>query len=516
MKLTLALLVTSCGYATVHTCAGDTSQTGVNASETTLTQSVVSNRAKFGQLWSFSVDGNVFACPVLVDSVSIGGATSVLVVPTMHNSIYLLNALNLSQIWKINLGTSWTTYNTTDSDPYPGHEIGCLATPAVDQNQGASGVIYEPCVDGSGTWRLYAWNLLDGSNFLSPVAISGTFMGVTFTSSNHTSRPAVTLANGNVYIGFSGFEVFGGWIFAYSESGLSQVGIWSPVPSGDSGGGNRGGVWQSGRGFSVDGSGNVYAMIANGAWNGTTNYGESFVKLSSTLSVLDYFTPANWATLNSADSDIGSGGPVLVGSLVMGSGKDSRWWVLNQSALGDLQGGMGNPPIVQEFNSLPAQSIGNNCEMYDSYVMTSTALFAGASCNHVMGYTWNGSTFTTTAFASSAVSDPSTQTSSPNLSFSTNANAAGTSILWGVHDDGTGTANLRAYNPSTLAVIYNSANYPSDSLGTFAKFNRATIANGSVFVVTFSNTIVKFTNLPSSGDVVITGNVMITNHVNLQ
>lgn len=64
----------------------------------------------------------------------------------------------------------------------------------------------------------------------------------------------------------------------------------------------------SGSGLAADSSGDIYAITSNGSWDGTSNFSDSFVKLSPNLIVLDYFTPYNQATLSANDQDLGSGG----------------------------------------------------------------------------------------------------------------------------------------------------------------------------------------------------------------
>src|SRR5260370_38932041 len=65
---------------------------------------------------------------------------------------------------------------------------------------------------------------------------------------------------------------------------------------------------------------NLYLITGNGIFDltnttGPTNdYGDSFLKLTSSLSVSQYFTPSDQANDNANDADFGSGGAaILVG-----------------------------------------------------------------------------------------------------------------------------------------------------------------------------------------------------------
>ena len=62
----------------------------------------------------------------------------------------------------------------------------------------------------------------------------------------------------------------------------------------------------SGDGPAADSSGNVYLITGNGSFNlntGGPNSGDSFLKMSSGLSVSDYFTPFNQSCLAAGDID---------------------------------------------------------------------------------------------------------------------------------------------------------------------------------------------------------------------
>src|SRR5207245_85927 len=98
--------------------------------------------------------------------------------------------------------------------------------------------------------------------------------------------------------------------------------------------GGEAGIWQAGGGLAADANGNLFLMTGNGTFDATLDangfpasgdYGDSFLKLTvdSTspsnpnvngwgLKVADYFTPFNQAGLNNNDTDLGSGGLMLL------------------------------------------------------------------------------------------------------------------------------------------------------------------------------------------------------------
>ena len=122
----------------------------------------------------------------------------------------------------------------------------------------------------------------------------------------------------------------------------------------------------SGGAPAADSSGNLYLITGNANFDATSSsapnndYGDSFLKLTSGLTVSQYFTPSDQSTDNSQDSDFGSGGATVLvdlpanGSnpthLVLGGGKDGSLYVLNR----DNMGGLGDSNAWQKI-SLPSR-----------------------------------------------------------------------------------------------------------------------------------------------------------------
>src|SRR5450631_983964 len=76
----------------VTTYHNDNARTGQNTQETTLTPANV-NSGQFGKLFTITVDGVVYAQPLLLSNVSVGGGThNVVYVATQHDTIYAFDA----------------------------------------------------------------------------------------------------------------------------------------------------------------------------------------------------------------------------------------------------------------------------------------------------------------------------------------------------------------------------------------------------------------------------------------
>ncbi len=147
----------------------------------------------------------------------------------------------------------------------------------------------------------------------APYDLSGVFP--TGIGSNQVQqRPGLALFNAssgkaNIYVSFGSFcdvSPYSGYVAGLTYNYSKQT--FAPVTKKnwvfDTEGGSttdNGGLWMGGAAPAIDESGNLYVAVANGEWNGTTEFGESVVKIASTSSGLfavDYYTPNDYADLN--------------------------------------------------------------------------------------------------------------------------------------------------------------------------------------------------------------------------
>lgn len=497
----LCSVETSFAQVNVLTVNYDNNRTSANLNETILQPSVV-NAASFGKLWSYPVDGEIYAQPLYVGQLSVGGQfRHVLYVATMHNSLYAFDADQPPEsalLWKNNFGPAVpnTFYNFGDIQP----EVGVLSTPVIDLAGGTIYLVANTLENGACFYRLHALDLSTGAEKSgSPVVIGASAPGnapdavggvVNFNAADQLQRPGLLLLNGVVYIAFGSHGdilPYHGWILGYDASSLRQVSAFNTSPNG-----TGGSIWQAGHGIAADDLGNLYAVAANGDYNGASNWGESFLKLSTQngLSVADWFTPDTWANLNQYDAEVGNAGPVLVPGtdLVIGGGKLGYIYLLNRSQMGHTL--IGNVGAIQTFQVVNFGLFGRAL-----WNRASDALFyVSGKGDPLQAFRLINGKFDETPVSQTvqAFAHPY-----PGMAISGDGVTDDSTILWATTADQVGQpvpGTLRAFDASDLSIeLWNSNVIASrDSLGNLAKFAIPTVANGRVYVPTFSNELVVY------------------------
>lgn len=517
-------------FSGVLTQHNDNGRTGQNLDETTLTPANV-NQKKFGKVFSYSVDGQVYSQPLYVPQVTIPGqgTHNVVYVETQNDSLYAFDAdgkqsTALWQVSFVNPGQGITPVPCkTDGNSdiscgvYPIYGIN--STPVIDPSSGTMYLLTR--TDNNGTYyqTLHAIDITTGAEkFGGPVNVSGSVPGtgagsaggvVHFDPLKDVQRAGLLLLNGTVYIGWAGAAH--GWIMGYNAQTLKQTAIFNTTPNAQ-----LGGVWASGNGLVADESGNIYAAVGDALFDANTggsDYGDSLLQLNSELNVLQYFTPDDQSCRQLNDLDLGSAGPMLIPGvnelLIAGKGGApcdtnpvaARMYLLNTESLGG-------------YNANEDSDIEDVIGAPGGY-WSSSAYWQGASSGYVysagMGaktgagdylrtYTVTNGLVSTTPIAENAVLFPAGAT--PSVS----ANGSNNGIVWAIErpeaigvQPGTGAAVLYAYNATptyvsssnsyVMTMLYNSAQaivhgVPRDRGGCANKFAVPTIANGKVYVGT--------------------------------
>jgi hypothetical protein len=480
----------------VLTANYENARTNANLAEAVLNTSNV-NPTQFGLVGRYTVDGQVYAQPLFVSAGAVRSPQGRVLVATMHNSVYLFDgdpARSTSPIWQVNLGPSLPTSVLRVDFVNP--EVGILSTPVVDPASNTAYVVAETYESGAAFHRLHALDLATGAEkFGGPVVIQATVRGngdasvsgtIALDPLKHLQRTGLLQTNHSIYIGFGSVHdrtPYHGWILAYDQTTLQQVAVFNATPEG-----GNGGVWQSGRGIAMDDAGNILAIPANGDYDGIVNFGESLVKLSPQLQVLDWFAPAEWRAMSDEDGDLGSLGPVFVRgqNVVLAGDKLSNLYVVPADTMGHLGiDGAAEPQIFQPVS------------WGGLYNMALWNLGPSAIAYFVEEGDWTGAfRITGGQMEQTPFSQTSVTSDYPyeGIAISANGSEAGTGILWltgGNHSLAGVPGTLYAFDALDLTQLLWSSdmNPDRDAMGGFAKFATPTIANGRVYVPTFSNAV---------------------------
>jgi hypothetical protein len=488
----LALACTLAAGAQPLTAQYDNARTGATLHETTLTPANV-NAAHFGKIFSYAVDGDVYAQPLYVPGVTIPGkgVHNVVFIATERDTVYAFDAeaKPAEPLWRVNfLGPGISTVGARDvSCPFITPEIGITPTPVIDLNTGTIYVLART-KEGGGSFsagryvqRLHALAITTGAEkFGGPVEIKAP----DFDAQRELPRAALLLTGGQVYMTWgSSCDVgpYHGWVMAYDASKLTPTAVFNTSP--DAG---ESGVWQSDNGPAADEDGNVYVATGNGKFTVAANgrdYGDSLLKLrpaGGKLNVLDFFTPFDEKALNKDDADVGSGGPVVVprqkGSpgLVMIGGKSGDFYVLDAARLGKYQAAE---------NSNAVQVIHFRGGIYSAPAYWNGHVYILAGGDYLSDFALDNGKL---AAKPHAMSDQKFANPGATPAISANGNKNG--IVWLIE---TKTWNgrdkpavLRAYDAANVArELYNSdENGVRDQVGLTLRFTIPAVANGRVYV----------------------------------
>lgn len=490
---------------------------GANLNETVLTPANV-NKSSFGKLFTYNLDGYVYAQPLYVTGMNIPGqgTHNVIFVATENNTVYALDAdsntgANGGVLWQINFGPAASSSSMGFTPIVP--EVGITSTPVIDP---ASGIIYVDAFTQVGTnfyHTLHALNITNGTETaFSPVTVSasvpgngyGSVGGVQyFQASQELQRGALTLANGILYLSFAGYtdtptqDPFHGWVIGFNASNLQQLPgyVFNTTPNGTISqfGSNtgRGGIWYA---PAVDANNNLYLSTGDGDFTATNNsggtdYGDTIVKLSTSggLSVADYFTSQNQALYNANDLDVGSGGVILLpdqpGSiphLMIGAGKPGTAYLINRD---QMTANNDHFDPTQDAVLTSVQLAGGD---FAPPAYFNGTIYYAAWQDHLVGY----------PVSNGSIPQIPTQVGSrifgfPGVSPAVSANGTSNGIVWGIQRTNS-ISILFACNATNISTeIYTSTNAGTrDALTNGIKFAVPTIANGKVYVGGQSNVTV--------------------------
>jgi hypothetical protein len=334
--------------------------------------------------------------------------------------------------------------------------------------------------------------------------VSGTGDGsingqLAFDNFHHLNRPGLLLLKGTIYIAYASHCDGGpwhGWLFAYDAATFTQKNVYVTTPNK-----GMGGFWMSGAGVAADNvTGNIFIASGNGVFDPTdvpVSTGDTILKLDQNLNLVDYFTPYNQLDLDMHDTDVGSGGVVILPDqpgpfkhILVEAGKEGNLYVINRDQM-----------TTNNSHTCPAPTCTSAPEIIEESgrngVGIGVGMFnLGAYWNNTLYY-WGVQDVLKSIPISNGLPDFTHITkSTPQIGFpgagvsvSSNGTTAGSAILWAIDStqaEVPGPAVLYAYDATNiLTMLYSSAqNIARDSAGNAVKFAVPTVANGKVYVST--------------------------------
>jgi hypothetical protein len=297
--------------------------------------------------------GKMYSSPLYLANGS--GGKGIFIAATTNNEVKAFDDTGMP-VWTRNVAAL-----PTGGAPFT--PTGIMSTPVIDSKVGPDGfaTVYAcaPVAGAGGKhdhYELHALSAKDGTERAGwPAKLDGTIKSTndglthTFTPTTEGQRPALSLVNGIVYIGFGGpfgdYSTYYGWVIAVDTTNPTTIGAWSSRQLGDA-------IWSPG-GFASDGGG-VLITTGNyfpGSYTASPVWGdnEAVIRLSGMPSALtrsDAYYPARWAFMDSTDQDLGSSSVMLLNvpgstpsSYAVTVSKDAHLYVLNSAMLGSVGGG---------------------------------------------------------------------------------------------------------------------------------------------------------------------------------
>jgi outer membrane protein assembly factor BamB len=331
----------------------DPSRSGDAASETAIS---LGNIESVHRRWVANLDAPADSAPILISNVIVSGKKlNVLFVTSRRGTTYAIVADRGSLLWT----HSTSGPNITNS------------MPAADPSRQW---VYAPGVDGF-VHQLSASTGAESMHGGFPVRI-------TWMPEVEKDAAALNVANGYLYAvtsGYNGdFGHYDGHVVTV-QLNTGKVRVFNSLCSdiaqllGASGGPScpqtKSGIWARG-GAVVDPDpsmhGRIYVATGNGSFtanSGGYDYGDSVLALSADGAKLeDYYTPADYADLESGDVDLGSTAPVMLPRqdksrtplLALQGGKDGVLRLLNREHLGGVAGEVSELDFGSALFSAPA------------------------------------------------------------------------------------------------------------------------------------------------------------------
>jgi hypothetical protein len=405
---------------------------------------------------------------------------NMIIAASEENNVAAFDAVTGKAVWTRHLGAPVPLWRLPCGNINP---LGITGTPVIDI---ASHTIFLDAMttpDNGATKKhlVFALSLKDGSTLPGwPVDVSArvTFAGTALDSAVQNQRGALAFVKGTVYVPYGGHYGdcgdYHGWLVGIPAANPASPKAWATAASG-------GGSWAPGGVASENGSlfiatGNTFGA---GAWAG----GEALLRFGAgpvfSGRPADFFTPADWRTLDLFDLDIGGMGPVILdmpgsrpSTLLVGLGKDGRIYLIDRANMG----GVGHPAAAAR---VARKAIIGAAAAYTTARGT-YVVFKGNGSNCPAGQSGD-----LTAVRIIPGAPPTVQTAwcarqngkgSPMV---TTTDGHKEAIVWSVGAEGDN--RLHGFDGDTGRIIYGGGG-PDDVIGPVRRYQTPILAGGRIFI----------------------------------
>ncbi len=256
----VVVAVSPSARADQNTISSDTTRDAWDSAEPNLSPSDVT-ASDFGQLFNQTVDGSVYAQPLVTGST--------VLISTEKANVYALDAQTGAVKWTKNFGAPFEGASINCGDLTP--DVGSTSTGVIDPTTGTY-YFSTKIADGPDAQHphvyLHAVAVADGTERPGwPVMIQGVAQNdptSTFNAYTALQRPGLLLLGGVVYLAFGSHcdrGPYRGWVVGVSTSSAAITARWVTQAGSSS---NGGGIWMSGSGLMSDGPGRIFLATGNG------------------------------------------------------------------------------------------------------------------------------------------------------------------------------------------------------------------------------------------------------------
>jgi PQQ-like domain len=283
------------------------------------------------------VDGTVDSSPVQIHGVRVGGRLrDVVVVTTTYGRTIAIDPGTGEKLWE---------YVPRSIRSYEGSDQVTTATPAVDRR-----FVYASSPDGLiRKLSLTSGREIRGAHWPTRITFDPTREKIA--SALNLTRRYVVAATGGYY---GDAPTYQGHVALIDRRSGRVAHVWNSLCSSRhhlirppaSCGPSDSGIWSRAGTVIVPRRGRILLATGNGPFNGSTNWGNGVLELSSNARLLHNWTPVNSVSLSASDTDVGSSSPAVLPTvgrrrLAVQADKEGKLYLLDLGRLNGTRGGAG-------------------------------------------------------------------------------------------------------------------------------------------------------------------------------